>query len=142
DALLHQGRGLLADEMRAEELAGLLVGDELRETVAVLEGPTVGDVAVVLDLHRDLGAVLGGPRGGLALRHTDLADLRVREHRRRDETVVEAAQVAGASGIAGTRGIAGAHTLALSALAARGEHVVEHDLRLVVGDVLQLVLAG
>ena len=86
------------------------LGQHLAEPGVVLHRPPVGHVAVRLHVHRVVEALgpallLGAPDGG---------DLRLGEHRRRHEAVIDGLRCVGV------------------------QQVVRHDLRLVVRDVLEL----
>ena len=97
--------------MRAYELSGGTVGDELDEAVAVLHRPSVSDIAVGLDLADHIDA------RGFCLRigHADAGHLRTGEHGCRDETMVGTFRTVGV------------------------KEVVGHDLRFVVGNVFEHV---
>ena len=111
DEDLDEARGLRAHDVRAEQQAGVAVGDELAAAEPVLHRPSVGHVAELLDLDGDVVSLLAR----LGLRESHRGDLRPGEDRVRDVVVPVRLQVV------------------------RVQQVVVQHALLEVGDVLELV---
>ena len=69
--LLNQHRGVATDDMAAENLAAVWIGEYLYESVQVQDGGSVGRVGVVVGGSYVMGAILFG----LLLRDADTGDL-------------------------------------------------------------------